>query len=162
MGAVLVAIGIAAAVVAVVALQNPKGRQASKAIATAESPAPSTSTVPRSAVPSRSSAPATTAASGALTGAHPVPLVVLDNTATPGLADTARTRFQQGGWTVTSVGEVHDDIVSTCAYYDPTDPAAQPAAVQLQRQFPSIKRVKAKFDGLPAGPIVVVLSTDYS
>ncbi len=29
-------------------------------------------------------------------------------------------------------------------------------------QFPAIKRVVAKFSGLPAGPIVVVLTTDYS
>ena len=36
------------------------------------------------------------------------------------------------------------------------------AATALQAQFPAIKRVVAKFSGLPAGPIIVVLTSDYS
>jgi len=76
--------------------------------------------------------------------------------------DTARQQFEQGGWTVTSTGNITNDILSTCATYDPSDPANQAAALQLQQQFPAIKRVKERFSELPPGPIVVVLTTDYS
>jgi hypothetical protein len=93
---------------------------------------------------------------------HPIPLVVLNSTTTTGLADTAKQRFEQGGWTVTSTDNITNDILSTCAYYDPSDPANQAAALQLQQQFPAIKRVKERFAELPSGPIVIVLTTDYS
>jgi len=32
----------------------------------------------------------------------------------------------------------------------------------LQQQFPAIKRVKERFAELPPGPIVIVLTSDYS
>jgi len=63
---------------------------------------------------------------------------------------------------VTSTGNLVNDIVSTCAYFDPADPGAEAAARALQAQFPTIKRVAPKFAQLPAGPIVVVLTRDYS
>ena len=78
------------------------------------------------------------------------------------MAETAKQRFEAGGWTVTSTDNFSNDILSTCAYYDPTDPANQQAALALQQQFPAIKRVKERFPELPAGPIVVVLTSDYS
>ncbi len=59
-------------------------------------------------------------------------------------------------------GNLTNDILSTCAYYDPSDPANEAAAQQLQQQFPEIKRVKERFAELPPGPIIVVLTTDYS
>ena len=55
-----------------------------------------------------------------------------------------------------------NQIVSTVAYYDPATPNAQAAATALKAQFPAIKRVVAKFAELPAGPLVVVLTSDYS
>jgi hypothetical protein len=39
---------------------------------------------------------------------------------------------------------------------------AQASAQALRAQFPAIKRVEPKFGSLPAGPIVVVLTSDYS
>jgi len=89
-------------------------------------------------------------------------LIVLNNSGRSGLALTAADRFRSAGWTVTSTGDFTGGIVSTAAYYDPNIPGAQAAAESLQRQFPAIHRVKAKFTGLPEGPIVVVLTTDYS
>jgi hypothetical protein len=91
-----------------------------------------------------------------------VPLVVANNTARTGIAATAATRFQAQGWQVSDLVDVSGDIVSTCAYYDPANPAALPAAQELQREFPAIKRVEPRFAGLPAAPIVVVLTSDYS
>jgi hypothetical protein len=91
-----------------------------------------------------------------------IPVVVLNNTNTNGLADTAVSRLKAGGWTATNGGNFTGDILSTAAYYDPNVAGAAAAAQALQLQFPTIKRVKEKFAGLPAGPIVLVLTTDYS
>ncbi|HZC72934.1 MAG TPA: LytR C-terminal domain-containing protein [Jatrophihabitans sp.] len=97
-----------------------------------------------------------------------VPLIVLNNTTTTGLAAQAAQRFEGGGWTVTSVSNYQNSILSTCAYYDPAVTGAKAAATALQRQYPTIKRVAPRFapdpgaEPLPAGPIVVVLTPDYS
>ena len=170
---------------AVVALRSPN-RQSSTSAATGQSTATAVSSVPSvssapSAPSSRPSASPTakpssrpsasttsSAASSPSTDGHTggsvrsVPLVVLNNTTTSGLAAQAAKRFEQGGWTVTSYGDLTNEIISTCAYYDPSVPGAQAAALALQQQYPTIKRVKAKFSGLPAGPVVVVLTPDYS
>jgi hypothetical protein len=87
--------------------------------------------------------------------------VVLNNTTITGLAVRAQSNFVAGGWTVTSTGNLQNEIISTCAYYDPAVAGAQAAAGRLQQQFPAIKRAAPKFAGLPAGPIVVVLTPDY-
>jgi LytR cell envelope-related transcriptional attenuator len=91
-----------------------------------------------------------------------VPLIVLNNTTVQGLAAQAAQRFEAGGWTVRNFDNYSNDIASTCAYYDPSDPEAKPAAEALQAQFPAIRRVKEKFSELPAGPVVVVLTPDYT
>lgn len=91
-----------------------------------------------------------------------VPLIVLNNTTTQGLAAEAAAVFKSGGWTVTRFDNYRNDIVSTCAYYDPAEPSAKSAAEALRRQYPTIKRVAPKFAELPSGPIVVVLTPDYS
>ena len=166
-GGVLALLGVVVAVVAVVALRHPNGRQAhpvalrtmstTTVTATPSVPTPSSSSAASPSAPATSTdATSTDAASRA------VPLVVLNSTATQGLAETAGQRFQSGGWTVTWTGNITNDILSTCAYYDPGDPANERAALQLQQQFPEIKRVKEKFAELPPGPIIVVLTTDYS
>jgi hypothetical protein len=109
-----------------------------------------------------SSPPAATPTSSAAGASGKLPLVILNNTIVTGLAQQARATFVAGGWQVTSVGNLRDDILSTCAYYDPGVAGAQAAAEALMQQFPAIKRTVAKFAGLPAGPIVVVLTPDYS
>jgi LytR cell envelope-related transcriptional attenuator len=156
----------------VIALHSPNGHGSHAAVGS-----PSVSSTPKSTPPPKSSArstptkPPTTAArptprnSPKPTPTAPaakLPLVVLNNTTTTGLAQVARTRFEAGGWTVTSTGNLVNNIVSTCAYYDPTQAGALAAAQALQAQFPAIKRVVPKFAELPPGPIVVVLTSDYS
>jgi hypothetical protein len=91
-----------------------------------------------------------------------VPLVVLNNTTTSGLAKDAAQRFENGGWTVSNFDNYSNDIASTCAYYDPNASGAQQAAEALQQQYPTIKRVLPKFSGLDYGPVVVILTPDYS
>ena len=97
-----------------------------------------------------------------LTQAQQVPLVVLNNTTTTGLAGQAAHRFESAGWKVSSVGNLTNDIISTCAYYDPSVANAKAAAKALKHEFPTIKRVRPKFPQLPPGPIVVVLTPDYA
>jgi hypothetical protein len=164
-------IGVAVLVVAVIALRSPNGHGTSADRATTRQP--STPTPPRTHRSTATSAPSKTVTGTTHARAAPathsssaaavkMPLVVLNNTRVPGLAALARSRFEAGGWTVTSTGNLVNNIVSTCAYYDPGLADAQAAAQALRAQFPAIKRVVVKFDGLPAGPIVVVLTSDYS
>ena len=97
------------------------------------------------------------------------PLIVLNDTSTADLAQQAAQRFEGAGWNVTSYDENYcNEIASTVAYYDPGVAGAKRAAEALQRQFPTIKRVAPRFapaaggDPLPSGPVVVVLTTDYT
>jgi len=168
-GIVLAVIGCLVAVVAVVALNHPNGRRASAANETALVSTSSSPTSSAAAGQSTASANDPTAAgqsAAAVTTPPPSPvrpaLVVLNNTERTGLAAGAADTFRHGGWTVTSVADYANDILSTAAYYDPSVPGAQAAADQLQKQFPAIKRVEPRFGDLPAGPIVVVLTDDYS
>ncbi len=181
LGVLLLLVGAAVAVVAVMALNHPKGKTAADstqttpvaASASASKPRTSTSKTPAS----RTSAARTTASgtptptptptatdhspSSSTAGSGRLPLVILNNTSSVSASAVAST-FEQGGWTVSDTSTFDGDILSTAAYYDPDVSGAQAAAEALQQQFPAIKRVKQKFAGLPQGPIVVVLTSDYS
>jgi hypothetical protein len=169
-------LGAVVLVVALVALRHPRSTtthagSATRTVTLRSSPSSGTShspTAPASkshASSSRAStspktSPKTSSSSSGV--AQKLPLVVLNNTTTNGLAAQAKDQFEAGGWTVTSYGNYQNDIISTCAYYDPNVAGAQASAEALRTQFPAIKRVVAKFPELPAGPIVVVLTTDYT
>ena len=80
-----------------------------------------------------------------------------------GTAGAAGRRFEAVGWRVSSVNENYvNDVVTTTAYYDPGVAGARAAARALADQFPTIHRVAARFSNLVAGPVVVVLTDDYS
>jgi hypothetical protein len=168
-GSLLAVLGVVVLVIAIIALRQPNGHQAAlhtSAVADSSStgssaPAPS-STPPTSPSSSSPAAPTSTTPTVSTDPLKAIPLIVLNNTNKTGLADTAAGRFRAGGWTVTSTGNLVNTIASTVAYYDPSVADAQAAATALQAQFPAIKRVVAKFSGLPAGPIIVVLTSDYS
>jgi LytR cell envelope-related transcriptional attenuator len=180
----LAALGVVVLIVALVALRDPHrstttANSATRTIVRTVPVSPSGSlrssgssshsssaprSTPRTSSSASSSAPSTSSSSSSrsgLTGA--LPLVVVNTVGTPGLASSAAAAFRAGGWTVSSlVDDARSDILSTAAYYDPSVSNAQAVATALQRQFPAIKRVVAKFGGLPAGPIVVLLTADYS
>jgi hypothetical protein len=165
-GVLVVCLGFAVLAVAIVALREPKGH-----VAAVQSRQTGASNVAKN---SPTSASKSTKAQSPARSTHParpvtdVPLVVLNNTTVHGLAEQAAQRFESGGWTVTSFGNYQNYILSTCAYYDPSYPGARAAAKALQRQYPTIKRVEPKFapssdaQPLPDGPVVVVLTPDYS
>jgi cytoskeletal protein RodZ len=163
---VVVCLGVLVLIVAIAALREPNGHvsAAQSARGSSSSVAKQTGThASHSTAPTRHSASRATSAPASTDAAvKQVPLVVLNNTTIHGLAQQAAQRFEAGGWTVTSYGNYQNDIVSTCAYYDPSDPRAKAAAEALQAQYPTIKRVKERFPQLPAGPVVVVLTPDYS
>jgi hypothetical protein len=165
-GVALAVLGVGVLIIAVFALRSPNGHGNVAARGTTTTTKPATKTTPKSTTP-KSTAPATTpratpTPTTSQSAAGKLPLVVLNNTQVAGLADQARARFESGGWTVTSTGNLVNNIASTCAYYDPAVAGAEAAAQALQTQFPTIKRVAPKFAQLPAGPVVVVLTSDYS
>jgi hypothetical protein len=168
-GAAALVLGVVLLVVTVYSLNRPKGRSAGRTTGsvTVSTPAPSSGSTPTPTPTKSSAAPSTSASSTPVTTPSTatvakVPLIVANNTGRVGLAATAAARFEAKGWQVSDTQNFEGDILSTCAYYDPSNPANQAAAIELQKEFPAIKRVKERFDGLPTGPIVVMLTTDYS
>ena len=169
LGIGIVVLGIIVAIYAVLALRSPKSREAGETLPTI-SVRP---TVTHSATHSPTAHPTTTATASPAgtatsTGAYStaqlkaVPIVVLNNTSTTGLAGLASSRFTASGWKVSSTGDLVNNILSTCVYYDPSSPENLAAAQLLQQEFPAIKRIEPKFDPLPSGPLIVVLTADYS
>lgn len=180
-------LGVVVLVIAIFALRDPKGHvttagpssggtttvvrtaQASPADGRSSTTSPSAgpssngSSSDHSSSTGSSSTGSSSSATG--TGAGSVPLIVLNDTTTSGLANKAAKRFENGGWTVNSHGNLPSNItniISTCAYYDPNVTGTKNAAKALQQQYPTIKRVQPKFAELPSGPLVVVLAQDYS
>ena len=162
----LAIVGVAVLVVAVFALRHPDGRgvKAGTKVVTATRSATTShaSTPPATKTTSGSASPTPPTGSTTSTPAR-LPLVVLNNTTVQDLAKGAAARFRAGGWTVTQYANYQNDIVSTCAYYDPAVSGAREAALALQAQYPTIKRVKPQFSELGrfASPIVVILVADY-
>ena len=160
-GILVVCLGLVVLAIAVIALREPNGHVsgssggASNVAQGSQAGSPADST-------SAPSTPSTAGETQSSAGLKAIPLKVLNNSTVSGLAERAKHDFEQGGWTVTDYGNLQNDIISTCAYYDPSAPHAKAAARALQRQFPSIQRVEPKFPELPSGPIVVVLTGDYT
>jgi hypothetical protein len=159
-GIVVVCLGIAVLVVAIIALRQPNGHVAASGDSSNVAQQSRTSTPPATSSNSATSGTSTTAPPAAQLKS--VPLIVLNNSSVVGLATQASQQFESGGWKVTAVDNLQNDILSSCAYYDPSATNAKAAAQALQRQFPHIKRVEPKFPELPSGPVVVVLTSDYS
>lgn len=155
----LAIVGVGVAIIAIIALRSPNGhgKVADKGTTTTKPATKSTAKSTAKSSPAKSPTASTSKPATAR-----LPLVVLNNTGVAGLADQARARFEAGGWSVTSTGNLTNNIASTCAYFDPAVAGAEAAATALQAQFPTIKRVAPKFAELPAGAVVVVLTSDYS
>jgi hypothetical protein len=166
-GVLVVCLGIVVLVVALFALREPKGH-----VSTAQGSGDPSNVAKHSQSTSTEIEPVPHPSSHAVSSSqhptHPVPLIVLNDSPTPDLAVQAKNRFQTGGWTITMWGNYQNDIASTCAYYDPDAAGAKAAAEALQVQYPTIKRVEPRFtadagsEPLPAGPVVVVLTSDYA
>jgi hypothetical protein len=166
-GITVVALGVAVLVVAILALREPKGHVASdtgtqhtRTVVSTVTNTPSRT--PPSTAARSSSRSSSAPSSPARSGVKAVPLVVLNNTAIPGLARSATQTLRSDGWTVTRYDNYRNDIISTCAYYDPSVPGAEAAANALRDEYSWIKRTKARFAELPSAPVVVVLTRDFT
>lgn len=164
---------MAVLIVAILALRNPKEASTPAGSDTHLTPSSARSGTSSKSAASKSSSTASSKSastarrpgggSSAATAIGSKPLIVLNDTKTPNLARDATSRFEGGGWKVTTYDENYsNDIMSTCAYYDPAVKGSKTASLALQKQYPTIKRVVARFPQLPAGPIVVILTADYS
>jgi hypothetical protein len=157
--------------IAIFAVRHPKqsGAEAGSTHAVVTSPANSTlsaspTSSPTTTAPSATStSPSKSASASSSPAAAPVSVVVLNNTTTTGLAGQVAKQFRQAGWDVTKYDNYQNDIISTCAYYDPNVPGAKAAAEALQATFPGIKRVEPQFGELAVwkSPIVVIIVQDW-
>jgi hypothetical protein len=163
-------VGLIVGAIAIFAVRHPKnsGTEAGTANPSASvsssatvSTSPSTNTSPTTT--SSSPADSATATGSSSSSVSAVSLVVLNNTTTAGLAGQVAKQFEQAGWTVTKSDNYQDDIISTCAYYDPDVPGAKEAAQALKATFPKIKRILPQFTELASwhSPIVVILVQDW-
>jgi hypothetical protein len=90
------------------------------------------------------------------------PLLVLNNTRQTGKAHRAAAKFRAGGWPISGTGNyrVHA-IPETTVYYTSGNAQQLAAAESLRRQFPAVKRIAPRFQGLPGHGVTVVLTADY-
>jgi hypothetical protein len=159
-GILIAVLGIAVLIIAFVALRHPhQAATAAGSDTRKTTPSTSPSLAPSSPL---SLSPSSSTNSGA-SAIGSKPLIVLNQTTTPDLAAQAAQRFRSGGWRVTSTQEGYqNDVITTTAYYDPNVTGALRAANALRNQYSTIHRVAERFPELPAGAVVVVLTTDYS
>lgn len=158
-GILVVCLGLVVLAIAVVALREPNGHVSGSG---ATNVANGSETNQPSQSPDSPSGSASAGHAPQPTDLKAVPLIVLNNSSVAGLAAQAAQQFENGGWKVTRIDDLHNEILSPCAYYDPSAANARAAAKALQRQFPGIDRVKPRFPQLPSGPIVVVLTAAYT
>ena len=113
-------------------------------------PPPVQSAAPPVAAPPPPAAPA---------GPPRLPLTVLNNSRTTGLADRAAATFRDGGWPVRVTGNFRGRIRATTVYYEPGQEASARA---FARRFAGIERVLPRFEGLPGSGLTVVLTRDFA
>jgi hypothetical protein len=92
-----------------------------------------------------------------------LPVTVLNNTTTTGLARQAADEFAAGGWPIARVGNFTGRIPVTTVYFTPGHADEERAANALAAAFPRITRVLPRYEGLPPSVtgVVVVLAPDW-
>lgn len=165
-GSVLIVVGVLAAVFAIISLGHPHGRQAAseqtgtRTITISSTPGSTPSSPPASSSSSSSSKSSSSSSSPSDSVPH-ADVYILNNSTRDGLAARTATAFRAKGWKVVGTATYSNTILSSCAYYDPSNAKNLRAALSLQGEFPGIKRVQPRFAELPGYPIVVVLNADY-
>jgi hypothetical protein len=161
-------IGIAAAIVVVVAFVGPDGDDdvttaspGGSPTATPGTPTPSSTKKTPKPSPSSSSAPAsssdsatTSPASPTVGAPAPVPVDVLNQSAPNGTAEQVAARLQGAGWEIGRVDDFHGNVSTTTVYW--LDPEQKRQARQVSRFLGGV-RVQEGFDTLVDGRVSVVL-----
>ena len=171
-GAACALAGVALLVIGLITLRGGPGQPPGAVGPTASSPAtpsggptPNRTPTPRPTTTSSTGPPVVPSRTASRPAPAPrAPLIVLNNSTQPGLADQAKARFEAAGWPVVLVGNFAGRIPTTTVYYTPGDAAQQLAANTLATRFPSIHRVLPRYAGLPPTPagLVVVLTRDWN
>jgi LytR cell envelope-related transcriptional attenuator len=161
-GALLFVVGVVAAIVAVAAMRNPHGRQVNNSVSGSVSTVTVQPGSTRFSTPSSSSKPSSSSSPSKSRPSKPqTAIYILNNTTRPDLGTTIAAKFRAKGWHVVGTENYSNDIISSCAYYDPGDPQNLTVARELRSEFPGIQRVAPRFPQLPTYPIVVILNPDY-
>jgi len=162
-------IGIAAAIVVVVALVGPDGDDdvttaspGGSPTATSGTPTPSTTKkTPKPSPSSSSPAPSTSSGTGSTSPASPtagapgpVPVDVLNQSAPNGTAEQVAARLEGAGWEIGRVDDFHGNVSTTTVYW--LDPEQKRQARQVSR-FLGGARVMEGFDTLVDGRVSVIL-----
>ena len=134
-------------------------------VASSPSPAPS-ATAPSATAPSTSAA---STSAGAPPVSEPpatqspvaakVPVSVLNNSRRTGLAHEVANEVRAKGWPVGTVGNFTGRIAETTVYYDS---GQLESARALAKDFPQIKRIAARFAGLPGSGLTLVVTRDWT
>ncbi len=162
-------IGIAAAIVVVVAFVGPDGDDdvttaspGGSPTATSGTPTPSTTTkTPKPSPSSSSPAPSTSSDTGTTSPASPtvgapapVPVDVLNQSAPNGTAEQVAARLEDAGWEIGRVDDFHGNVSTTTVYW--LDPEQKRQANQISRFLGGV-RVQEGFDTLVDGRVSVIL-----
>ena len=162
-------IGIAAAIVVVVAFVGPDGDDdvttaspGGSPTATSGTPTPSTTTkTPKPSPSSSSPAPSTSSDTGTTSPASPtvgapapVPVDVLNQSAPNGTAEQVAARLEGAGWEIGRVDDFHGNVSTTTVYW--LDPEQKRQANQISRFLGGV-RVQQGFDTLVDGRVSVIL-----
>ena len=162
-------IGIAAAIVVVVAFVGPDGDDdvttaspGGSPTATSGTPTPSTTTkTPKPSPSSSSPAPSTSSDTGTTSPASPtvgapapVPVDVLNQSAPNGTAEQVAARLEGAGWEIGRVDDFHGNVSTTTVYW--LDPEQKRQANQISRFLGGV-RVQEGFDTLVDGRVSVIL-----
>jgi hypothetical protein len=132
-GAVLFVVGVVAAIVAVAAVRNPHGRQVNSSGSVSASTATMQTGSTRFSTPSSSSNPSSSSSPSKSRPSKPqTAIYILNNTIRPDLGATTAAKFRAKGWHVVGTENYSNDIISSCAYYDPSDPQNLTVAQKLQ------------------------------
>jgi len=137
----------------------PAGDPATTAVSDSPSPlstSPSTSASP-SPTPSKTPSP-TPSKTAKPEPARNVPVVVFNQTTTPGLAARFAARLEVAGWNVVGVDNWFGSVPATTVYYPPGDEAAAKA---LRADFPDVGRIRPRLSNMPANSLTVVLTSDF-
>jgi hypothetical protein len=178
-GIALIGVGVIAAVIGLVSLGTggsssddgdaaaaaPTASVAPATPDTNEVPLPSFSAVPTTVAPPTTPAPVAppiAAGAGAGTAAAPtMPLRVYNNSTISGLAATAASDFQRGGWTVAESTNYPDGVIPTSTVYYRPGTGEQASAQRLADEYGL--RVEPRFDGIQdASPgLIVIVTRDF-
>jgi hypothetical protein len=88
-----------------------------------------------------------------------VTVSVLNNSRRAGLAHEVANEVAAKGWPVGTVGNFTGRVAETTVYYDS---GQLQSARALASDFPQIKRIAARFAGLPGSGLTLVVTRDWS